>query len=116
MHPNAVIPVRIDGNAIDDELVSKSVLYIGVYLSIILISSLLLLLLGVDIKEAFSGTVATMGNVGPGLGSVGSTGNFSHFPEIGKWILSIVMLLGRLEIYAFFIFFVPGQWKKTISY
>ena len=116
MHPNAVIPVRIDGNSIDDELVSKSVLYIGVYLSIIIISTILLLLLGIDLKEAFSGTVATMGNVGPGLGTVGSTGNFGHFPELGKWILSTTMLIGRLEIYAFFIFFVPGQWKNTISY
>jgi trk system potassium uptake protein TrkH len=116
MHPNAVIVVRIDGKAIDYELVSKSVLYISVYLSIIFISTILLILLGVDIKEAFSGTVATMGNVGPGLGTVGSTGNFSHIPELGKWILSITMFLGRLEVYAFFIFFVPGQWKKTISY
>lgn len=116
MHPNAVIPVRIDGNAIDDELVARSVLYIAVYLSVIFISTILLILLGIDINEAFSGTVATMGNVGPGLGTVGSTGNFNHFPELGKWILSITMLLGRLEIYAFFIFFVPSQWKKTISY
>ena len=116
MHPNAVIPVRIEGNAIDDEIVSKSVLYIAVYLSIIFIFTILLILLGIDIKEAFSGTVATMGNVGPGLGTVGSTGNFNHFPELGKWILSITMFLGRLEIYAFFIFFVPSQWKKTISY
>jgi trk system potassium uptake protein TrkH len=105
MHPHAVIHVWIDGHAVGDELVSKSVLYIGVYLSIVFISTIFLLFLGIDIKEAFSGTVATMGNVGPGLGTVGSTGNFSHLPELGKWILSITMLLGRLEIYAFFIFF-----------
>jgi trk system potassium uptake protein TrkH len=116
MHPNAVIPVRIDGKAVDDELVSKSVLYIGVYLSVVLISTILLIGIGVDIKEAFSGTIAAMGNVGPGLGTVGSIGNFGHIPALGKWILSITMLLGRMEIYAFFIFFTPGQWKKTITY
>lgn len=111
-HPNAVIPVRINKKAVKDELVSKAVLYIGVYLMVIYISTILLSILGVDVLSAFSGSVATMGNVGPGLGSVGTTGNFSHFPELGKWILSLTMLLGRLEIYAFFIFFMPSQWKK----
>jgi trk/ktr system potassium uptake protein len=116
MHPNAVVPIRIDGNVVEDGLVDRSVLYIGIYLSIVFISSLLLILIGMDVKEAFSGTIATMGNVGPGLGVIGSTGNFGHVPEAGKWILSITMLLGRLEIYAFFIFFIPAQWKKSISY
>jgi trk system potassium uptake protein TrkH len=116
MHPNAVIPIRIDGNAVDDELVSKGVLYVAIYLLIVFIATLLLLLIGVHITEAFSGTVATMGNVGPGLGSVGSSGNFSQLPSAGKWILSVTMLLGRLEIYAFFIFFIPAQWKKSVSY
>jgi trk system potassium uptake protein TrkH len=116
MHPNAVIPIRMDGKAVDDEVASRSLLYILVYLSVVLISTILLLIIGVHFKEAFSGTVATMGNVGPGLGTVGSTGNFAGFPVAGKWILSMTMLLGRLEIYAFFIFFTPGQWRKTISY
>jgi len=116
MHPNAVIPIRIDGNAVDDELVSKGVLYIAIYLLVVFIATLLLLMIGVHITEAFSGTVATMGNVGPGLGSVGSSGNFSQLPSAGKWILSLTMLLGRLEIYAFFIFFIPAQWKKSVSY
>ncbi len=115
-HPNAVIPVRIDGRAVGDELVSRGVLYIAVYLVIVFISTLLLISLGIGVVESFSGTVAAMGNVGPGLGTVGSTGNFGALPDAGKWILSITMLLGRLEIYAFFIFFAPGQWKRTISY
>jgi len=116
MHPNAVIPIRIDGNAVDDELVSKGVLYVAIYLLVVFIATLLLLMTGVHITEAFSGTVATMGNVGPGLGSVGSSGNFSQLPSAAKWILSVTMLLGRLEIYAFFIFFIPAQWKKSVSY
>jgi trk system potassium uptake protein TrkH len=57
-----------------------------------------------------------MGNVGPGLGTVGSTGNFSQIPDAGKWLLSVVMLLGRLEIYALFIIITPAQWKDTVSY
>ena len=116
MHPNAVIPIRVDKMAVNDEVVGKGVLYVAVYLGIVFIATLLLTLLGVDILSAFSGAVATMGNVGPGLGTVGSTGNFAHIPAAGKWIFSLTMLLGRLEIYAFFIFFTPAQWKKTISY
>lgn len=116
MHPNAVIPIRIDGKAINDSMASKSALYIVIYLSIIFISTILLVSLGSNITEAFSGTVAAIGNVGPGLGAVGSIGNFNHFSELGKWILSVTMLLGRLEIYAFFIFFAPGQWNKSVSY
>ncbi|MEJ2054437.1 MAG: potassium transporter TrkG, partial [Calditrichaceae bacterium] len=66
--------------------------------------------------SAFSGTVAAMGNVGPGLGSVGSTGNFAHIPVLGKWLLTLAMLLGRLEIYALFIFITPSQWSDRYSY
>jgi len=116
MHPKAVIPIRIDQKVVEDELVTKAVQYISIYLMVIFFSSLLLSFLGVDLLEAFSGSVATMGNVGPGLGAVGSVGNFNQIPELGKWVLSLTMLLGRLEIYSFFIFFTPGQWRKTISY
>lgn len=116
MHPNAVIPVMVDKRAVKDDLVYKGILYIGIYLAFIFVASLLLSLAGVDLLSAVSGTIATMGNVGPGLGQVGSTGNFSHIPSVGKWIFSVTMLLGRLEIYAFIIFFLPNQWKKTISY
>lgn len=116
MHPKAVLPIRIDQKVVEEELVTKSVQFISIYLLVVFTSSVLLALVGVDLLEAFSGSVATMGNVGPGLGSVGSTGNFASIPEFGKWVLSLTMLLGRLEIYSFFIFFTPGQWKKTISY
>jgi len=116
MHPNAIIPVRVEGNTVKDELINKSILFVGTYLVIIFIATLLLTLNGVDLLSAFSGTVASMGNVGPGLGSVGSTGNFGHIPVFGKYILSLTMLMGRLEIYAFFIFFTPAQWKRKISY
>jgi trk system potassium uptake protein TrkH len=116
MHPNAIIPVRINEHVVKDEFVLNGILYIAIYLLIIFLATVFLSSIGVDILSAFSGTVATMGNVGPGLGLVGSTGNFFHIPEFGKWILSLTMLLGRLEIYALFIFFTHSQWKNTITY
>jgi trk system potassium uptake protein TrkH len=116
MHPNAVIPVHLDGRVIKEDILAKSILYIVLYLVIILLNTLILSALGVDNLSAFSGTVASIGNVGPGLGTLGSAANFNHLPELGKWSLSVTMLMGRLEIYAFFMFFTRAQWRKTISY
>jgi trk system potassium uptake protein len=110
-HPRAVIPVRIHGSSIPDDALSMSLLYIAIYMCLVFIATTLLIALGVDTLSAFSGTVATTGNVGPGLGTVGSTGNYSAIPIPGKWILSFTMLLGRLEIYGLIIFFLPHIWR-----
>lgn len=116
MHPNAVIPVHLDNRVIKEDVLAKSILYIVIYLVIVFLNTLVLSALGVDNLSAFSGTVASIGNVGPGLGTVGSTGNFNHLPELGKWTLTVTMLMGRLEIYAFFMFFTRAQWRKTVAY
>ncbi len=110
-HPKAVIPIRLDGKAVDDRIASSSVLYICLYVGIVFVSAVLLTAIGVDGLSAFSGSAATMGNVGPGLGSVGSAGNFAHIPSTGKWILSFTMLLGRLEIYGLIISLTPYYWR-----
>ncbi|MFH1756250.1 MAG: potassium transporter TrkG [Candidatus Latescibacterota bacterium] len=110
-HPNAIIYVWIDGESIHDDVLAMGLLYICVYLVTVLIGAMLLIALGVDALSAFSGVVATTGNVGPGLGSVGSTGSFSHIPALGKWILTGTMLIGRLEIYGFLTFFLPYVWR-----
>lgn len=115
-HPRAVIPVRLDGKNIHDDVLALSILYLCVYLTVVLISTILLVVLDVDTLSALSGSVATTGNVGPGLGTVGSTSNFNHIPTLGKWILTSTMLLGRLEIYGFLIFFLPQIWKMKTSY
>jgi trk system potassium uptake protein TrkH len=115
-HPNAVIPVNIDNQTVQEDILSKSNFYILLYLAVVFLSTFLLSLLGVDNLSAFSGTIATIGNVGPGLGSVGSISNFNHIPDLGKWILSLTMLLGRLEIYGFFLLFSRAQWRKTVAY
>ncbi len=115
-HPRAIIPVRIDNKIIQDDVLTMGVLFICVYLSIVFIATIFLILLGVDLLSAFSGVVATTGNVGPGLGTVGSIGNFNHIPALGKWILTGTMLLGRLEIYGLIIFFLPHLWKNIAKH
>lgn len=111
LHPRGVIPFTLQNRSISRDVAENSVLYIVFYLMIVLVSTALLIALGTTSLEAFSGTVAAIGNVGPGLGRVGSTGNFNHISIAGKWILSAVMLLGRLEIYALVMFFIPRQWR-----
>lgn len=110
-HPRAVIPIRIHGSNIHDDVLAMGMLYVVVYLCVVFVASVLLIALGVDSLSAFSGSVATTGNVGPGLGGVGSMGNFSAIPSFGKWILTFTMLLGRLEIYGLIIFFLPHIWR-----
>ena len=111
-HPRAIITVKLDNKKLHDDDLSLGVLYICLYIVVVAISGLLVVMLGVDAVEAFSGAIATMGNVGPGLGGVGSVGNFSQIPALGKWIFSGDMLLGRLEIYGMLIFFLPSLWKE----
>jgi trk system potassium uptake protein TrkH len=110
-HPAAVIKVKIDTVVVDDDVVEVNILYISFYVGIVFLSTILLTALGVDILSAFSGSAATMGNVGPGFGMVGSMGSYSQVPDIGKWILSATMLLGRLEIFGLILFLTANSWR-----
>ena len=114
-HPRAIIPVRLNGKTIQEDVVSGSILYIAIYLCLVSVAAILLIALGVDPLSAFSGSAAATGNVGPGLGTVGSVGNFAHIPTTGKWILSLAMLLGRLEVYGLLVFFLPPIWKTKAN-
>lgn len=98
-HPNAVIITRLDNEPIDNDIIQNSLLFISFYILIVFISTLLITAMGVDNMTAFSASAATMGNVGPGFGMVSSLGNYSTLPDPAKWILTLNMLLGRLEIY-----------------
>ncbi len=110
-YPNAVIPLVVDNKKLDENSVSLAILYIVIYIFFVFVSTLFLTLMGVDGLSAFSGSAAAMGNVGPGLSVVGSLENYSSIPELGKWLLGFVMLLGRLEIYGLVVFFFPSSWR-----
>lgn len=106
IHPNAIIPVKVGDHTIDKEVVYSVSIFILVYLMIIFIVGILLSLMGVNIMDALSGSVANLGNVGPGFGTVGSLGNYSLIPAFGKFILAFEMLLGRVEIYSLLLLFI----------
>lgn len=111
MHPNAVIPVRVGNSIVENSMVSAVNLYIAVYFLFMFIGAALLSVMGVDFLDAFSASVANLGNVGPGFGSVGSLENYSEIPVMGKFILALQMLFGRLEIYSLIIMCSIWKWR-----
>lgn len=106
LHPNAIIPIKVGNNIIEAEVVNKVSLFISIYLAIVLMGALILAMLGVNFEEAVSSSISAMGNVGPAFGACGSMGNFSLFPAFGKFVLTLEMLLGRLEIFPLLMIFV----------
>ncbi|OGJ90681.1 MAG: cation transporter [Candidatus Raymondbacteria bacterium RifOxyB12_full_50_8] len=117
IHPNAVISVRIEGKAVAPSTIEASVIFIAFYICIVSASALALCCMGMDIITAFSGAAACMGNVGPGFGLVSSLGNYSAIPNLGKWLLSVDMILGRLEIFTLVSFFLllPKMGRETVD-
>jgi trk system potassium uptake protein TrkH len=85
---------------------------ISFFIILFLFGVLSMSLLSLDMLAAFHAVAATLGNVGPGLGSVGATDNYAHLPAAGKWLLSLFMLLGRLEIFTVIVLFSPDAWRK----
>ncbi|MCB2168897.1 MAG: TrkH family potassium uptake protein [Deltaproteobacteria bacterium] len=110
-HPHMVVTAKQNGAPVEAGVLEESVLYIVLYVAIIFFTSLLLTALGVDGLTAFTGSAATMGNAGPGFGTVSSLGNFSSIPAPGKWALSANMLIGRLEIFSILVLIKIRSWK-----
>ena len=99
LSPSAVFRTRVGDACVAEEAVSSIFLFIVLYIIVMFLSFVAVLLCGVDIAEAFSGTLASLGNVGPGLGSLGTMGSYGSQPEIAKFIYTVDMFLGRLEIF-----------------
>ncbi|MFH1079982.1 MAG: TrkH family potassium uptake protein [Pseudomonadota bacterium] len=112
IHPHAVTVVKF-GNIPVPQTIMRSIwgfffLYMGIYMA----ATLLMSFIGLDFMSAISSVASCIGNVGPGLGTVGPTHHYAAVPGVGKWILIICMLLGRLEIYTIIVLLVPGFWRK----
>ncbi len=112
IHPNAVMPVRINGKIVSHEVVSKILAFILLYLLVIIIGAIILSALGLTLEESFASTLACISNIGPGVGSTGPAGSYAHISDIAKWVLAIIMLIGRLELFTILILFTPYFWKK----
>ncbi|MDX9788595.1 MAG: TrkH family potassium uptake protein [Desulfobacterales bacterium] len=112
IHPRAVRHVKIGGTAVPEGVVRSVLGFLGLYVGLFALSSVLLAGMGVDFVTSFAAVAATIGNIGPGFGMVGPVENYAQIPTLGKWLLVWCMLLGRLEIYTLIIFLVPEFWRK----
>ncbi len=110
--PHAVLPVRVNDRVVPSEVLTHVLGFFFFFIGIFAIVTCIMATLGLDLISAAGCTIATMGNIGPGLGSVGPIDNYAHIVPAGKFILTFCMLLGRLEIYTVLILFSPNYWKK----
>ena len=112
VHPKVVRPVRINGKAISSAQTSGILQFIFIFFVLVFIGGLVLSFTGMDMLESFSAAATCLGNVGPGFGAVGPASNFSAITDGGKFLLSIYMLIGRLELFTVLVLFMPTVWKK----
>lgn len=111
VHPHSVRHLKMGGRPLAPAVVTGVIAFILLYLCILFAATFILTAFNLDLTTAFTASLTCLSNVGPGLGAVGPVENFSHLPNAVKWVLTLCMLIGRLEIYAIFILFVPEFWK-----
>ena len=112
MQPQAVIPVRMGRKLLSDEILLAILSFVALYLFVMLVGVLAMIPLTPNIQTAVSSVITCMGNVGPGFAAVGPTLNFATIPDLGKAILTLLMLVGRLELYTVLAIFMPAFWRK----
>tara|TARA_B100001121_G_scaffold170046_1_gene148469 strand:- start:755 stop:2131 length:1377 start_codon:yes stop_codon:yes gene_type:complete len=113
IYPKGVFVLKYDRNPIDNKFISSIISFIYMYLVIFFFITALLSLTGLDFITSISGAATSISNVGPGLGSIiGPNGDFSPLPDVSKWILSVGMILGRLELFAILVLFLPSFWRN----
>ena len=113
IYPKGVFILKYDQNPIDNKFISSIISFIYLYLIIFFLLAVMLSLTGLDFVTSISGAATSISNVGPGLGStIGPNGDFSSIPNISKWILCLGMILGRLELFAILVLFLPSFWRN----
>lgn len=112
IHPRSVNRVKLGKTVVKPETMNDILGFCVLWLGLFVLCGLVVAATGVDVVSSFAASLACIGNIGPGIGSVGPTDNYSHIPELGKWALIFAMLLGRLEIYTVIVLCVPEFWRK----
>ncbi|NCB07168.1 MAG: TrkH family potassium uptake protein [Bacteroidia bacterium] len=112
LHPNAVIPVRFNKHTVDSKIITNVLAFFMLYFIIFAFSTIIFTLIDPDMESSMGAVATCLGNIGPGLGNVGPAETFMHIKPIGKWFLSFLMLLGRLELFTVLVLFSPSFWKE----
>ncbi len=112
IHPSAVIPVRLNSQAVTSVTITNVLAFASFYILTVMVSIVVISSMGYDLESSLGAVAATLGNIGPGIGAVGPVENYAHFPVFGKWFLSFLMLIGRLELFTVLIIITPSFWRK----
>ncbi len=113
IYPKGIFLIKYDKNTVDDKFMASIISFIFLYFVIFFLIATFLSLSGLDFVTSVSGAATSISNVGPGLGSIiGPSGNFASLPDASKWILSLGMILGRLELFAILVLFLPSFWRN----
>lgn len=114
LHPNAVLPVKVNGMSISQSKISTLLAFFAAYVLMCLIAATIMISVGIDNTNAITIALSCMSNVGPTLGTqIGPEMSWSTLPDGIKWICSLLMLMGRIEIMSVFVLFTPGYWKDN---
>lgn len=113
IHPRAVYTVKFNGKSVDERTLSEVAVFFYMFIVLYVVEVLVVSLDGFDIVTTLSAVSATLGNIGPGLGLVGPLGNYADMSHVSKFILSMGMIMGRLEIYPILLLLIPNFWRRT---
>jgi trk system potassium uptake protein TrkH len=113
LHPQAILNVRMSGRFVPEDVILRMLGFFLFFMSIYIVVAIAISLMGVDPLTAMGASAATIGNVGPGLGAVGPSSNYAHLPAMAKLVLSLNMLLGRLELYTVLVLLTPMFWRRS---
>ncbi len=112
LHPRAMVPIQIQGRMLQADTIASVTSFFFLYILILIGGMIILSLEGLDLISALSSAAATLGNIGPGFGFIGPTQTYSDFSYLSKGVLSLFMLMGRLELFTVFILLTPSFWSE----
>lgn len=113
LHPRAMIRIKINGQIVAPRILTHILVFLLIYLILFVSGSIVVSILGMDFQSAIGAVAACLGNVGPAIGNVGPLNNYAHVPEAAKWVLSFLMILGRLELFTILVLFTPYFWRSN---
>ncbi len=111
LYPRAIVPLKLNRSTVPTRIMTHILVFLLIFLMSFVLGSIVMVILGMDFMSAIGAVATSLGNVGPGIGTVGPMNNFAAVPDSGKWVLSFLMLLGRLELFTILVLFTPYFWS-----
>ena len=113
LHPNAVLPVRVNGQSVSSSTKSTVLAFFVVFVLLVFFGWFTMMTIGLDFDDAYSVIISSLANVGPGIGKCGPAFSWNALPDAAKWLSILYMLIGRLELFTVLLLFTPSFWKKN---